>query len=309
MDGYNELVLIERQVADSVAEESFRNIKTILSLGAQKKFFSRYGKAVKYCYHRALRIVHVAALWFSLNLFTSQFADALMYLSAVVIVMGQRKSFPEELLERGCIDVITNSVDFCYSAANMTSACRTICDRVDTCWFDRQGPCLVGGEVVVVMMAVLQAISGIGSAFSSLVQLSKSRMAAAFFLEVIDHKDEMVDKKGEKPASNKGDIVFSDVSFKYKSRDTMILNHLNLTIHENEMIGIVGESGCGKSTILKLLMRLYWSVEWRDIVEWCERGGLVDGVDSRSDQLRVARARVVQWNDSRESVVWSCGRE
>ena len=257
MDGYNELVLIERQMADSVAEESFRNIKTILSLGAQKKFFSRYGKAVKYCYHRALRIVHVAALWFSLNLFTSQFADALMYLSAVVIVMGQRKSFPEELLERGCIDVITNSVDFCYSAANMTSACRTICDRVDTCWFDRQGPCLVGGEVVVVMMAVLQAISGIGSAFSSLVQLSKSRMAAAFFLEVIDHKDEMVDKKGETPASNKGDIVFSDVCFKYKSRDAMILNHLNLTIHENEMVGIVGESGCGKSTILKLLMRLY----------------------------------------------------
>ena len=37
----------------------------------------------------------------------------------------------------------------------------------------------------------------------------------------------------------------------------MILNHLNLTIHENEMVGIVGESGCGKSTILKLLMRLY----------------------------------------------------
>ena len=300
---------MERQNADAVAEESFRSIKTILSLGAQKKFFSRYGKAVKYCYHRALRIVHVAALWFSLNLFTSQFADALMYLSAVVIVMGQRRSYPTELVEGGCIAPGLNSVDFCYSAANMTSACHAICDRVDSCWYDREGPCLVGGEVVVVMMAVLQAISGIGNAFTSIVQLAKARVAAAFFLEVIDHKDEMVDKKGEKPASNKGDIVFSDVSFKYKSRDAMILNHLNLTIHENEMVGIVGESGCGKSTILKLLMRLYWSVEWRDIVEWSERGGLVDGMDSRSDQLRGTRARVVQWNDSRESVVWSCGRE
>ena len=98
MDGYNELVLIERQVADSVAEESFRNIKTILSLGAQK-FFSRYRKAVKYCYHSAMRIAHVAAVWFGLNLFTSQFADALMYLSAVVIVMGQRRSYPTELVE------------------------------------------------------------------------------------------------------------------------------------------------------------------------------------------------------------------
>ena len=257
MDGCNELVLIERQVADSVAEESFRNIKTILSLGAQKKFFSRYGKAVKYCYHLALRIVHVSSMWYALSMFTSYFADALMYLSAVVIVMGQRKSYPTELLDAHCVDTLSSSVDFCYSAANMTSTCRAICDRVDFCWFDRQGPCLVGGEVVVVMMAVLQAISGIGSAFSSIIELTKARVAAAFFLEVIDHKDEMVDKKGEKPASNKGDIVFSDVSFKYKSRDAMILNHLNLTIHENEMVGIVGESGCGKSTILKLLMRLY----------------------------------------------------
>ena len=189
-----------------------------------------------------------------------------MYLSAVVIVMGQRKSYPTELLDAHCVDTLSSSVDFCYSAANMTSTCRAICDRVDFCWFDRQGPCLVGGEVVVVMMAVLQAISGIGSAFSSIIELTKARVAAAFFLEVIDHKDEMVDKKGKKPASNKGDIVFSDVSFKYKSRDAMILNHLNLTIHENEMVGIVGESGCGKSTILKLLMRLYGPSS--GVIEW-----------------------------------------
>ena len=254
---FNECVMMERQNADGVAEESFRNIKTILSLGAQKKFFAKYFKIMKDCYTVGRVAIHVSSMWYALSMFTSQFADALMYLSAVVIVMGQRKSYPTELVNEGCVAAGLNSVDFCYSAANMTSTCRAICDRVDTCWFDRQGPCLVGGEVVVVMMAVLQAISGIGSAFSSIIELTKARVAAAFFLEVIDHKDEMVDKKGEKPASNKGDIVFSDMSFKYKSRDVMILNHLNLTIHENEMIGIVGESGCGKSTILKLLMRLY----------------------------------------------------
>ena len=247
----------ERQEADSVAEESFRNIKTILSLGAQNKFFSKYAKAVKDCCKQAERMMVKCGFWSAMNLFTSRFANSVMYLSAVLLVMSQRKDYPTELLDAQCIDTLSSSVDFCYSAANMTSACCAICDRVDSCWFDSQGPCLVGGNIIVVMMAVLQGISGIGSAVASVVQLSKSRMAAAFFLEVIDHKDEMVDKKGEKPASNKGDIVFSDVSFKYKSRDAMILNHLNLTIHENEMVGIVGESGCGKSTILKLLMRLY----------------------------------------------------
>ena len=46
----------ERQEADSVAEESFRNIKTILSLGAQSKFFSKYAKAVKDCCKQAERM-------------------------------------------------------------------------------------------------------------------------------------------------------------------------------------------------------------------------------------------------------------
>ena len=77
------------------------------------------------------------------------------------------------------------------------------------------------------MMAVFQAIRGIGSAFTSLVQLSKARMSAAFFLEVIDNKDEMVDTKAIRPASNKGAIEFKDVSFKYKSQDTMILNRFD----------------------------------------------------------------------------------
>ena len=201
--------------------------------------------------------MHYAAVWFAADLFSTQFADALMYLSAVLIVMHQCRDYPTELFHAGCATTLTNSVDFCYAAANMTSACQAICNDVDTCWFDSHGHCLVGGEVIVVMMAVLQAIQGIGSVFTSLVQLSKACMSAAYFLEVIDHKDEMVDTKAIRPASNKGAIEFKDVSFKYKSRDTMILNHLNLTIRENEMIGIVGESGCGKSTILKLLMRLY----------------------------------------------------
>ena len=249
--------MMEKQEADKMAEECFRNIKTVASLGAQDKFYSKYLTVVKNCFNRAIKGIHVASTWNALSLFCSHFSVSLMYLSAVLIVMHQRRDYPSELFNAGCTATLTNSVDFCYAAANMTSACQAICNDVDTCWFDSHGHCLVGGEVIVVMMAVLQAIQGIGGAFTSLVQLSKARMSAAFFLEVIDHKDEMVDTKAIRPASNKGAIEFKDVSFKYKTRDTMILNHLCLTIREKEMIGIVGESGCGKSTILKLLMRLY----------------------------------------------------
>ena len=64
-----------------MAEESFRNIKTILSLGAQNKFFSKYAKAVKDCCKQAERMMVKCGFWSAMNLFTSRFANSVMYLS------------------------------------------------------------------------------------------------------------------------------------------------------------------------------------------------------------------------------------
>ena len=47
------------------------------------------------------------------------------------------------------------------------------------------------------------------------------------------------------------------MSFAYPHTDRLILNHLNLTIHRGDQVGISGESGAGKSTILRLLLRFY----------------------------------------------------
>ncbi|CBK24613.2 uncharacterized protein [Blastocystis hominis] len=202
---YAEVMAREHQNADSLAEETFRDIKTVASLGAEEKFITRYLKVINTCCKDALRCVFHSVHSFAAMNFSTQLANALVFLSAG-----------------------SNS-------------------------------CLVGGEVVVVIMAILQSFPGIGGSFSSLINLAKSRMSAAYFLEVIEHEDVMDSSgfMGKTPESNRGDIVFKNVDFKYASRDTQVLKQLNFTIHENEMIGIVGESGSGKSTILKLLMRLY----------------------------------------------------
>ncbi len=52
-------------------------------------------------------------------------------------------------------------------------------------------------------------------------------------------------------------IEFKDVSFKYPSSDNWVLRHLSFTIDSNKRIAIVGENGAGKTTIIKLLLRLY----------------------------------------------------
>ena len=65
-------------------------------------------------------------------------------------------------------------------------------------------------------------------------------------------------------------IQFKEVSFKYPTRDQMVLDSMNLKIPAGAKIALVGHSGCGKSTITNLLLRFY------DII-----GGMIkiDGID------------------------------
>lgn len=59
----------------------------------------------------------------------------------------------------------------------------------------------------------------------------------------------------------KGDIVFKDVNFRYSTEGPMILENVSFSISKDTMVGIVGRSGSGKSTIAKLIQRLYLPVE------------------------------------------------
>ena len=68
------------------------------------------------------------------------------------------------------------------------------------------------------------------------------------------------------------DIEFRDVSFRYPGQAGYALEHMSFTVHSREKISIVGENGTGKSTLVKLLMRLYDPTEGQI---------LVDGVDIR----------------------------
>ena len=55
----------------------------------------------------------------------------------------------------------------------------------------------------------------------------------------------------------KGKITFDHFSFKYPNQDEYILKDISLTINEGENIGIVGRLGCGKTTLINALTRLY----------------------------------------------------
>lgn len=75
------------------------------------------------------------------------------------------------------------------------------------------------------------------------------------YLRIIDKQPDFEEEGAGKFVS--GDIVFKDLNFKYPKSEGSVLKNLSLTIPQGKKVAFVGVSGSGKSTIIKLLLRMY----------------------------------------------------
>lgn len=80
--------------------------------------------------------------------------------------------------------------------------------------------------------------------------------ASARVFDILDQKPEIADKEKPQEIDINGDVVYEDVCFGYKSY-LPVLENINLDVKSGEMIGLVGHSGSGKTTIINLLLRFY----------------------------------------------------
>ncbi len=96
------------------------------------------------------------------------------------------------------------------------------------------------------MMAIGQLINLRSQAKASLIRVSELLDEAP---EIVDN--EIVDSQIE------GKIEFNHLSFKYNDADEDILKDITFTINKGQMVGILGKTGSGKSTLVDLLLRLY----------------------------------------------------
>jgi ABC-type multidrug transport system fused ATPase/permease subunit len=79
------------------------------------------------------------------------------------------------------------------------------------------------------------------------------------YLDIIDKNPEF-EENGKENFKN-GNITFENVSFKYPKGEDAVIEDLNIEIPEGKKVAFVGFSGSGKSTIIKLLLRVY---DWKD---------------------------------------------
>lgn len=115
-------------------------------------------------------------------------------------------------------------------------------------------------------------------------ELSKAFAAARDVWEILDDDEAIPEKPNAaeaKPLSDK--LELRDVSFNYRGHDRKVLDSINLEVPRGTMVALVGESGGGKSTLVKLVQRLYDATEGS--VVW-------DGTDIRDLSLASLRRNI-----------------
>lgn len=121
-------------------------------------------------------------------------------------------------------------------------------------------------DIMISLMAIMFGASQAGSAAAFGPDMAKAMAAADRIFGIVESKSEInaveMDTDSSKKRLNladvKGHIQFKDVWFRYPTRKTdFVLRGLTLEVAPGQSIALVGESGCGKSTFVNLLMRFY----------------------------------------------------
>lgn len=122
---------------------------------------------------------------------------------------------------------------------------------------------------------------------------SRALASAKRISEVLDEKIDLNDEAAACPDLDvkAGKVEFRNVSFRYyKTSPGKVLDNINLTINPGETVGVVGSTGCGKTTLVSMIPRLY-DVDDGEV--------LVDGVNVRDynlNHLRTGVGMVLQKN-------------
>lgn len=129
-------------------------------------------------------------------------------------------------------------------------------------------------------------------------ELQNALASAARVFELIDEVPQVPDKKeAKKLAEVKGEVSLKKVSFSYNPEISLIEN-LNLEVYPGQRVAIVGPTGCGKSTLINLLMRFY------DVNDGSIQVENVDIRDITRKSLRENYGMVLQETWLRSGTIW-----
>ena len=126
------------------------------------------------------------------------------------------------------------------------------------------------GDIQAFIQYIRNFTQPIGQIAQSMTEIQKMAAAGARVFEFLDAEDEVPVENSETIVVKEGNVVFDHVKFGYVE-DQIIIKNFTSDVKKGKMIAIVGPTGAGKTTMVKLLMRFYdinggkISIDGRDI--------------------------------------------
>ncbi len=116
------------------------------------------------------------------------------------------------------------------------------------------------GDLSSFISYVIQILSSLMMVTMLIMGLSRAMASAKRIREVLDEKSDISDENSacRDATVTKGEIEFRQVSFRYyKNSEKEVLSSIDLKIEAGSTVGIIGSTGCGKTTLVSLIPRLY----------------------------------------------------
>lgn len=146
-----------------------------------------------------------------------------------------------------------------------------------------QGVMQVGNLMAFLQYSMMILMSLIMLSFG-FIMIPRAKASLDRINEVLNRENDITDpEKPRESRGSQGTVEFRDVTFRYDGAEKPVLKNISFTAKKGETTAIIGSTGSGKSTLIKLIPRFY------DV----ERGSvLVDGIDVKEMSQQALRAKI-----------------
>ena len=219
--------------AGAIAEEVLASIKTVVAFGGQQKEIEKYCSALKEAKRNSIikGTLVMSTIGLMFGIVYAAYGVGFWY----GLKMLQDYRDEPEYWE-------------CLTGCKFDAECIINCDKY------------TAGSVMTAIFGILNGGMQLGQSSMYVEALRTAQAAAVTIYRVIDRVPgiDSSSEEGERPDRCEGHIRMSGVGFSYPSRkEVRILDSLSLDIEAGTKVALVGSSGCGKSTCVQLVQRMY----------------------------------------------------